>query len=1348
MLTSVGWDQIIPTEILLGQLDLCLAAKQYEKASMVLHQMKPDDYTALLLTPCFLGRSGGYFTFDKVFLPGSELRLRPLAPHLDELDAKFAKDHAKIVTELEILPQPSIKDLQNVQNALSKNVDGHLNISDLGMAIATLEIATRLEYDPQDLRIPDATMTLRECKDIVHGDALSTGDIAGFNFTHPEISSDLARRLDIENSLKRAIRLKIDFDSDDEGEYTPKEKLRTVISDTLERYPIESTFNEFLANADDAGATKITWILDECHENSYESSSLLTAELKPFQGAALFVCNNAVFSKRDFAGFKDIGQGGKKGDVRSTGMFGRGALSMYHFTDVPMLLSNDSFLIIDPQQKVLPVNYNRRRERKVGTKISLSAVNQLAPDQLAPFLGLYGFVKDTDHFEGTIFRFPLRALGAKTLLKDRVQHADIVAVRKLLGEDYLAVARTALLFLRHVESIDFRIRDQEHSQWSVVAHRSLRQDNDTFQDVEITSTRGGRFQQVDRWCVSCKDIAQIPADIKRFGRTSEKAAECGIATCLTSQKTDVKEDTIILGQYSDAMHDTMATTQIVNHKIFCRLPTGHHSSLPVSVHASFAVTGDRRIIALEDTAENSTWNKWLLKNPVASLYLETLQYLAPRLGEKAFEIWPSVASTTTISGTLCRAFWGNLFDRGQSLDSLFPLVAQLHTSGRPDDLPGNAVFKKAISLVEARFDFLLDEISQALRPLLVKLCPTLVRLPRRLWPNYRHAATQAAWDSNEIDSYYLCQTFFNDDNCKILEAFIRGLEHEEEKRAAMAMLLKTMVPKISGTDMTPMNILGGLRVLPRPKLDAPLGLLLWKAPSDCPLNYVATAEEQELFAFASNSMVNTELSQDANHLTDLLIQAPFNVRKLEFAKLGDLLKQPQSPTNRSIAFNDRDKWMLKFWLYVSPKLKFERASSLTFNAMTLDTLLAKGGLHDCAIYRFRSDKWCYLTPREFEAQPCVIESLDEHQRKLCTQIPGLQVIDRMCVPSLLLETEGDLKQTTSFERLLQAFEKLARINQTSVKIFLGKSLKYDSKQLLQTLSLNYLKFKKPSDVSLLRSLPVWHRLKASNSGLSVEHIAAEDAKFCAHTEMLLPWVNNLESFVSPKVVIANQAALSKLNVKLLTAQETWDIIKAHLPTNVKSDASRKDYITMIQCLAARGVSISGKVAPDGALVLYEVQSLYDHQDPIFRAAFRDQEAIRFLNVDFRATSLRAFWLSAGLRARRNAGAIMPEHFLECSLAMNQRWDPANTTQSFEGDAGIVAAYLQFDRREFRNWTNWAQISKIQMFRVRDVSTSESSYRQTLMRRGKTHCALEEATSLDHVRIIWYVIFSGQLMPFL
>ena len=155
-----------------------------------------------------------------------------------------------------------------------------------------LEIATRLKYDPADLLVPDTSSRLRKIADIVHGEPLAAGDKSNFNFTHPEVSADLVRRLGVEDSSKRAIRLEIEPDTDDEEDYTPRETLETIISDTLGRYAVTDTFNEFLANADDAGATSISWMLDECDDGPHASSSLLSSELKPFQGSALFVHND------------------------------------------------------------------------------------------------------------------------------------------------------------------------------------------------------------------------------------------------------------------------------------------------------------------------------------------------------------------------------------------------------------------------------------------------------------------------------------------------------------------------------------------------------------------------------------------------------------------------------------------------------------------------------------------------------------------------------------------------------------------------------------------------------------------------------------------------------------------------------------------------------------------------------------------------------------------------------------------------------------------------------------------------------------------------------------------------
>lgn len=78
--------------------------------------------------------------------------------------------------------------------------------------------------------------------------------------------------------------------SDDGDEFDQRESVTTQIADTLDRYPIETTFREYLANADDAqGATKVSWLLDG---RGHPCQSLLTPEMENLQGPALLVHND------------------------------------------------------------------------------------------------------------------------------------------------------------------------------------------------------------------------------------------------------------------------------------------------------------------------------------------------------------------------------------------------------------------------------------------------------------------------------------------------------------------------------------------------------------------------------------------------------------------------------------------------------------------------------------------------------------------------------------------------------------------------------------------------------------------------------------------------------------------------------------------------------------------------------------------------------------------------------------------------------------------------------------------------------------------------------------------------
>lgn len=54
-----------------------------------------------------------------------------------------------------------------------------------------------------------------------------------------------------------------------------------------------------------------------------------------------------VFSDNDFKGFKNVGEGSKAHDKAAIGQFGRGSQTMYHWTDVPLILSGRYLVILE-----------------------------------------------------------------------------------------------------------------------------------------------------------------------------------------------------------------------------------------------------------------------------------------------------------------------------------------------------------------------------------------------------------------------------------------------------------------------------------------------------------------------------------------------------------------------------------------------------------------------------------------------------------------------------------------------------------------------------------------------------------------------------------------------------------------------------------------------------------------------------------------------------------------------------------------------------------------------------------------------------------------------------------------
>jgi len=201
-------------------------------------------------------------------------------------------------------------------------------------------------------------------------------------------------------------------------------------------YPASSVISELIQNADDAGATEIHIIHDK---RQHPTGKLLAPSMKSLQGEALLFYNNKTFSETDFDTICELGSGSKANDTKKTGRFGIGFVSTYNLTDTPCFLSGDQLVIFDPLCEYVPT----ATSQKPGVRCTLEPmwVSGFA-DQFTPFEVL-GCLPG-QHFQGTIFRFPLRKKAS------RLSNSVLVDVHELLQELYNGAI---LLFLKNINKI-------------------------------------------------------------------------------------------------------------------------------------------------------------------------------------------------------------------------------------------------------------------------------------------------------------------------------------------------------------------------------------------------------------------------------------------------------------------------------------------------------------------------------------------------------------------------------------------------------------------------------------------------------------------------------------------------------------------------------------------------------------------------------------------------------------------------------------------------------------------------------------------------------------------------------
>ena len=160
------------------------------------------------------------------------------------------------------------------------------------------------------------------------------------------------------------------------------------------------------------------------------------------QGPALLCWNNAVFTESDLEGIVDIGTGSKQGETAKIGRFGVGFNSVYHFTDAPQILSDNSdYLIFDP----LCAYYPDMERIDPGRWIedANSYFNQ--SDGIYSDVGSGFQVPFFELDKSTMFRLSLRQepSGICTMTH------SIEAIRELI-ESFLKIDDTFLVFIKNV----------------------------------------------------------------------------------------------------------------------------------------------------------------------------------------------------------------------------------------------------------------------------------------------------------------------------------------------------------------------------------------------------------------------------------------------------------------------------------------------------------------------------------------------------------------------------------------------------------------------------------------------------------------------------------------------------------------------------------------------------------------------------------------------------------------------------------------------------------------------------------------------------------------------------------
>ncbi|KAJ7034674.1 hypothetical protein C8F04DRAFT_1100594 [Mycena alexandri] len=635
--TALGWDQPISMTILQNQIREILSSGRASTVKL--------DYLIKELSSRTLSEADitelSVLTFGKPWIPIASGRLAPTNYAVFSSTVGLAgfyqipfglADQASVRDFLVCMgctERPSSSVLVGELKALEKKSRTQ-DVVDQAILILTVLAQDLKSVDRKDILVPDSNARLRSVSEVYFNDVGERAcliDPGQHYLAHSKLSDELSKKLLMDRLGFKAVELTPAIDMG--------ETLTTTIRNTLKQYSETQICGEFLANAADAGATKFGMLVDE---RPGLVEKLLSVAMVPFQTCpSLVMYNSGIFSPADWRGICRTGVGGKESRSNVIGQFGLGVLSMFHFTELAMVVSGAQVLFLDPSKTHLPV------AGRASLLLPLDQVKRWYPDHLQCLDGLFGFHLSRDIYNGTLFRLPLRNashVNAHSILNTSRITAQYV--REKIVKPYWSSAKHALIFTK-LESVETFYRESfagvPKKDWSISATRESAGQVFQFRSQLIHIRTGVEKSETEAFkvvSVSCP-LNELPSELTPLVEPHRLRSPIvvGLAAPLAQSNA--------------------------NHHLFSTLPLPMTTTLPVHLSASFILTPDRRHIRLDDYNNPETkYNRWLLSEVAPPLYLFLLEDLLrtqAALGNEAW--WPGNTSQPqdSVSKHLVEAFY-------------------------------------------------------------------------------------------------------------------------------------------------------------------------------------------------------------------------------------------------------------------------------------------------------------------------------------------------------------------------------------------------------------------------------------------------------------------------------------------------------------------------------------------------------------------------------------------------------------------------------------------------------------------------------------------------------------------